>query len=235
MSKLKKFIKMFTSWSYSRYKDHKECPRKAKLKHLDKVPEGERGPALIRGDDIHKKAEAFVKGKLKRLPPELNGFAAEFKELRKAKATAEGKWAMTVQWKAVDYFDWAMAWCRVVLDSHLPKGKKRVQVNDYKTGRIYPDNEEQMELYSIAAFAHYPDADEAEVQLWYLDQPRDRNNPLTKVYTRKHLPALQKKWRERSIPILTDKKFIPRPGDHCARCPYSVRKHKGPGKPHCEF
>lgn len=230
-----KFIKMFGAWSFSRYKDHKECPRKAKLKHIDKIPEGERGPALIRGEDIHKKAELYVKGELARLPPELKNFAAEFKELRKRKAVAEGRWAMTVQWQAVDFFDWASAWCRVVLDSHRKLNNTTVEVNDYKTGRVYPDNEEQMELYAIAAMAHYQDAADVLVKLWYLDQPRGKDNPLVKGYERKQMPALQKKWRDKVIPILTDKKFIPRPGDHCARCAYSIRRHKGPGKPPCEY
>jgi hypothetical protein len=224
-------IKQFTAWSFSRYHDHKECPRRAKLKHLDKVPEGPKGPALIRGEHIHKLAEDFVGSKLKKLPSDLKNFTKEFVMLRKKKAVTEGKWAMTVGWKVCDFFDWATAWCRVVLDSHYAE-KKRARVIDYKTGKIYGDNDEQMELYAIAGFEHYPDVDEIDTELWYLDQGELQK----KTYRRKDLPALQKKWKRKVIPILTDKRFPPRPGQQCSYCAYSIRKHNPKaGKPLCEF
>lgn len=222
-------IKMFTAWSFSRWKDHNECPLKAKLKHLDKVPEGEKSPAMQRGEAIHKLAENFVKGILKKLPPELKLFTKEFSELKKAKASTEGKWAMDVAWKPADFFSWATAWCRVVLDAHFTPTLKKARVVDYKTGRIYGDNEEQMELYALSAFAHYPAVDEVDTELWYLDQPRNADNPKVKTFKRSQFPTLQKKWKAKVIPILTDKKFVARPGDYCGRCAYSARRN-GPCK-----
>lgn len=231
-----KILKQFLAWSFSRWKDHTECPRFAKLKHLDKIPEGAKGPALIRGEKIHKLAEDYVKGTLKKFPAELKMFEAEFKELRKQKAVTEGKWAMNVAWKVADFFDWVGAWCRVVLDAHLKTGK-RARVIDYKTGKIYGDNEEQLELYAISGFVHYPDVEFVDVELWYLDQPREANqkkpgaNPKLKTYKRSDLAKLQKKWKTKVIPMLSDKKFPPRPGPKCKYCAYSERK----GGKHCEF
>lgn len=225
-------IKQFKAWSFSRYKDHTECPRRAKLKHLDKVPEGPKGAALVRGEKIHKLAEDFVSGKLKKLPAELKLFSKEFAVLRKAKAVTEGKWAMTIAWAVIDFFDWAMAWCRVVLDSHYAVDDETVRVIDYKTGKIYGDNKEQLELYAIAGFAHYEGAEEIETELWYLDQGELKKE----VFKRKDLAKLQKKWKTKVIPMLTDKKFIPRPGPQCAYCSYSIRKHDPKnGKPLCEY
>lgn len=203
-----------------------ECPLKARLKHLDKVPEGPKGPALLRGESIHQDAEFFTKGKLRKIPTSLKLFAKEFAELKRMKAIAEGKWAMTVDWKPIDFFDWDRAWCRVVLDAHyyIPRRKHAVVI-DHKTGKIYPDNKAQTELYVIAGFAHYEMAQTIEARLWYLDQGEILPKGPAGVFDRKkHLPALQKKWRQNVIPLLTDKKFLPRPGDYCGRCSYSARR-----------
>ena len=218
-------VKQFTSWSFSRYKDWMECPLKAKLKHIDKVPEGEKGPALLRGEVIHKEAEDFTRGKIRKIPASLKLFAKEFAHLKKMKAVAEGKWAMTVEWKPIDFFDWGKAWCRVVLDAHyyLPRPRRAVVI-DHKTGKIYPDNQHQIELYVIAAFAHYETAQEVQPALWYLDQGEIRPED-ARIYTRsKDLPKLQSKWKKNVIPLLTDRKFLARPGDYCSRCAYSNRR-----------
>lgn len=219
-------VKQFTAWSFSRWKDWTECPLKARLKHLDKVPEGAKGPALLRGEAIHIDAQKFTEGKVRKIPESLKLFAKEFAELKRMKAIAEGKWAMTVAWKPIDFFDWNRAWCRVVLDAHyyLPRRHHAVVI-DHKTGKIYPDNKAQIELYVIAGFAHYDMADTIEARLWYLDQGEILPKGDAGVFTRKKdLPALQKKWKQNVIPMMTDKKFLPRPGDYCSRCAYSARR-----------
>jgi hypothetical protein len=222
-------VKQFTAWSYSRYKDHRTCPRMAHWKHILKKPQGPKSPAMQRGGDIHKEGEAYLLGKLRAVPAAYKAFRKEMEALRKAKATPEGKWGMAVSWSPVDYFDWARCWCRVVLDARVFQ-KIKARVIDFKTGKVYPDdNEEQMELYAIGAFEHYPKADEVDVELWYLDQARPKTadgypNPMVKTYRRAQLPALEKKWRTKVIPILSDKRFVPNQGRHCSWCDFSRRK-----------
>jgi RecB family exonuclease len=220
---------MFTSWSFSRFKDWRECPRRAQYKHLMKLPEGEKSPALLRGEQIHKMAEDYVKGKgSAKVPPSLNVFAKAFQELRKMKAITEGKWAMTVQWKPTGFFEWKAAWVRLVLDAHYRPASHHARVIDYKTGRIYGDNLEQMELYAIGGKAHYPEVEVVSTELWYLDQPlvaSGKNaNPRIVKFDEAKVIKLQKHWREKVTPMLTDRKFIPRPGEQCARCAYSKRR-----------
>lgn len=236
----------FTAWSYSRWSDHSNpetgCPRRARLTHLDKLPTNTvESPAMVRGADIHRKAELFVKGEpipgakkgsfVKGLPVELENFKVEFAHLRKIKATAEGKWGLDVQFKPVDFMDWNRCWCRVITDVHHLVSPTRARLIDHKTGKVYGTNADQLELAAVAGFAYYPKVTEVQSQLWYLDQglilPEKEADQLFK---RTQLTKLQKKWRERSIPLLTDKKFIPKPGPHCGRCPYSQRA----GGP-CEF
>ena len=77
----KKVIPTVKSWSFSRYSDYKTCPRMFKHKHLDKIAEP-KNDAMARGAQVHETAEAYIKGKLTRLPAELKEFADEFKKLR---------------------------------------------------------------------------------------------------------------------------------------------------------
>jgi hypothetical protein len=225
-------VKMITAWSFSRYKDHRECPAKAKYKHIDKLPEwpqGQKPPAMLRGEVIHKEGEDFLNGKMTKVPPSFQAFRKEMMELRKSKAITEGKWALTIKWTVTDFRDWTGAWVRLVLDAHYCPTPKRARVIDFKTGRIYGDNEEQMELYALGGFAHYPQVEEVSTELWYLDQPRNADNPKVKIYKRKDVEKLKKKWRNNVIPILSEKRFAPRPGDYCTRCAYSKRRN-GPCK-----
>lgn len=224
-------VRMFDAWSYSRYKDHRTCPRFAHWKHILKKPEGPKSPAMARGGDIHKEGERYLLGKDAngkkipdaKVPLSFKLFRKEMMDLRKAKAIAEGKWAMNARWGVAD---WWTAWCRLVLDAHhyMAKGR-RARVIDFKTGKVYlDDNLEQVELYAIAALSHYDSADEVQVELWYLDQQRGKENPLVRVYKRKQVLGLQKKWEGKTIPIMTDRRFIPNPNFTCGRCDYSHRK-----------
>lgn len=223
--------RFFTAWSFSRYKDWMECPRRARLRHLDKlaVAEAKRSPALIRGEEIHLAAEKFLRGTARKLHAALAGFADEFKALKKAKATPEGKWGFTLRWEPCAFDDWDRCWLRVVLDAHYRASKTKAKVIDYKTGRIYGDNADQLELYALGGFAHYPEVEEIDTELWYLDQglilPEKGG-----TFRRPQVVKLQRKWRERAAPMLLDRKFVPRPGEHCARCDYAARR----GGP-CEF
>lgn len=216
--------KMFTAWSYSRCSVHDECPARAKYQFLDKIPQGEKSPAMERGGVIDKEATEFLERRVKKLPASLKLFSREFAALLRAKAKAQVQWALTAAWQPTDWFG-PQAWCRVVLDAHHKVGQAALKVVDFKTGKIYESNREQLELYALAGLANYPEVDEVETQLWYLDQ----GEIVQKSYLRSQLPALQKRWREKVIPILSDRRFVPRPGDYCRWCPYSKRK-AGPCK-----
>lgn len=238
-------VRMFTAWSFSRYKDHRTCPRQAHWKHILKKPilvegtwyapnDAPKSPAMKRGGDIHKEGEAFLKGKAGRVPASFKAFADEMRALKKAGAASEAKWGLNAAWRPIDFFDWARCWLRVILDARVSVSKQKARVIDFKTGKVYPDdNDEQMELYAISAFSHLAEAEEVDVELWYLDQPRGRlslggsasiQNPHVVTYRRKQMPAAQKKWMGKVIPIMTDKRFVPNQGRHCSWCDYSKRK-----------
>lgn len=110
-----------TSWSYSRYSDWRQCPLKAKLKHIDKIKEPGNA-AMERGSKIHEDAERYIKGTAVKLAPELALFKDEFKMLRalyKKKAlpmVVEDNWAFTATWTETAWNDWVNCWVRIKLD-----------------------------------------------------------------------------------------------------------------------
>lgn len=217
-------IGFITAWSYSRYRDYEKCPLLAKFKHVDKLKEPP-NEAMERGTLIHKLAEDFALKRVKKLPPELKQFKAKFTALQKQKLLVEEQWAFNDKWGRVDWFA-KDAWCRVKMDASY-QSKKEVVVIDHKTGR-YREGEytEQLELYALAALLIYTSAETVSCRLWFLDS----GDEATYTATRADLPTLQKVWVTRTKAMLNDKRFAPKPGNHCRWCHFS--KAKG-GK--CKF
>ena len=219
-------ILKFTAWSYSRLHDYDECPARASYKHLQKIPEGPKGPALLRGSEIHKLAENFGTGRLKKLPVELKLFAEEFAELVKHKRIlqVEQQLALDASWQPSDWFG-PQAWLRAVLDACYAD-KSTFVVRDYKTGRVKPENIAQLDLYALVGFAYHEEVETVDAALWYTDagEVNARN------YVRADVPRLQREWTRRTKKMLADTTFKPKPGNACRWCPYT----KGKGGP-CRF
>jgi len=213
-----KKLKQFTAWSYSRLDEYHGCPLKAKLHHLDKLPQPP-APALERGSLIHKMAEDYTTGQLKKLPAELKLFAEEFKALvkMKTKLRVEQETAFDVKWAPVDWFS-PYTWVRIKMDLVYPTPDTMVVV-DYKTGRVNPKHGDQLELYAVSAFL-MSSCDRIDTKLWYLDQGEVNE----KSFMRSELKGLQKKWEKKATPMLRDRKFSPTPGNACTFCCYAKKK-----------
>lgn len=222
---------MIKSWSWTRYSDYKQCPRKFKYKYIDKLKE-EKSDALTRGAEIHDLIASYITGKIKQLPEELKAFATEFKalqrEYKKKKFIVEDEWAYTSDWSATKWDDWNHVWLRMKLDCARPIGKGVLSVVDWKTGKFRPSPqyEEQLELYAVAALAKFPDIDTVHPQLVYIDaeivHPPSRD---ALKFTREDLPRLQVLWHERTRPMFTDKTHETNKSVLCGWCAF--RKVKG--------
>lgn len=228
---------LIKSWSWSRYSDYKQCPFKAKLKHVDKLKEPG-NDAMQRGNDIHKLAEDYIKGFIKKLPVELKHFKADVDQLKKmAKSkislvTIEESWTFTEDWKTKTRFDdWANAWVRIKVDAAHFVNDDILIVTDWKTGKfreeMNADYVEQLELYALAAFFHYPHINQVWPRLVYLDVPMVYPPPHSPIiFTReKDFERLAKMWYKRILPMLNDTKFPIRPNDKCKWCHF--RKSNG--------
>lgn len=215
-----------TAWSYSRYKEYMTCPLRAKLKFIDKLQEPP-SPAMARGDAIHKIAEKYVKTG-GRFPSELKPLEKEFKEIRKAKASAEGELAFTRDWEPCGWFDMQRCWVRIKIDALLVPVEKKmeeepVRVIDYKTGKIREgEYDEQLELYGLTGLLVAPKARTSTGELWFIDHAQVI--PLEEAFKREQEAKLKKHWEIKTAKMLADDKFLPTPGDGCRWCPFGKNK-----------
>lgn len=206
-----------------------QCPLKAKLVHIDKLREPE-NDALIKGSLVHKLAEQYVRGQLKKYPPELGAaFKDRFAELKKLNALLEQDWAFNKDWGVVGWFA-KDAWCRIKMDLHYlltTNGKThkanstRVVTIDYKTGREHQEHAQQRSLYALGAFHMYPDANAVRVEHWYLDH----GTVGIDEFVRSDVKKLLTQWEQRTRAMLADKRFAPCPGSYCRWCHF--RKSNG--------
>lgn len=221
-------VRQITQWSLSRLQTYEQCPFKAKCAYIDKIPYV-RGPAQIRGEEIHKKAQAFLEGKLRSLPKELQFYKDEFKRCRgagtdpEAQLFVEQQWGFKPDWSPTDWFAKDL-WGRMIADMVIVHdGHAKVQ--DHKTGNQYLDKHiEQLEINCVVALHRFPECETANGEIWYLDHPQSEIPLLSLEYNRSDLKKLQRKWEGRVKPLLADKKFAPRPGWYCKRCDYSKAK-----------
>ena len=212
-----------TAWSYSRYNDYKQCPLKFKLKHLDRLPDPG-GPAMQRGNLIHKLAEDYTVGKIKALPPELKNFKEEFKQLRSMKPMVEQAWGFRRDWTHNGRNDWfgGDVWLRSKADVFVVYDDDTGDLIDHKTGKKYETNKEQVELFACTAFMRVPTLTHVTTRLWYLDLVED--NEVVAEYTAKDAENIKKDWEKKVQPMFNDKKFAPRPNDKCHWCTFSKAK-----------
>ena len=215
---------MIKSVSYSKLIDFEQCKYRAKLKHIDRIPE-EKSEAADRGTHIHTLAEHYVLGKIKQLPPELIKFDVEFNALRtryKAKqAMLEGEWGFDKDWTPCD---WKHAWLRIKADAVVLLTNSHGLVIDYKTGKLFGNeikHGEQVQLYAIATLLRHPEMQDITVELWYLDI----DDLITRTFTRNDALRYLQPFEKRLLRMTTATEFPPNPNIFsCKWCPYGPAK-----------
>ena len=221
--------KYFTSWSHSRRADWEKCGFYAQAKHLDKIPEPS-NQYMERGAAIGKMCEDYVKGQLLELPEELEHFGPEFEELRAAYRKDKGRrtiwveemWGFDRDWNPCHWKDWDNCVLRVKMDLARLIQPNHLLVVDYKTGKYRPYDVHvyvsQLRLYAAGAFARFTDIDTVSARLVYLDFGITYPEGDAMVFTRDQAKALRKEEDDRTAPMLADRRFEKRPGDHCRFC-----------------
>ena len=237
-------IKPITAWSYSRYSTYKQCPLKLKLSAIDKIQE-KKNDAMIRGATIHDLAEAYIKGKMTKLPDELKLFKAEFAMLRKQYKKSingmvvEDNWSFTKAWTETAWNDWVGCWVRIKLDCAHHLDEDTMIVTDWKTGKfreeMNEDYVEQLELYALAALLLHPHLKAVKPRLGYTDQglwyPQAGQEV---VFTPADIPRLKKLWEGRVKAMMNDKIFAPKPNRFCSWCHYR-KSNAAAGGGQCKF
>ena len=199
-------------WSYSSWATYNECGARFMYRYLMKMPEPP-SPAMARGTDIHAKAEQFVKGNIRGLPPSLNKFAPAFAALKNMKPAVEEWWGVDEAWAPKTRGSWLVAKVDVSVVE-----KKVSTVIDHKTGKMYPDKHvKQASLYTAMDAALHPGRDLYRAEFWYLDL----GEVLTWEWTPKETVKLQKEWTERGQAVMRADRLHPSPGYYCKWCPYA--------------
>ncbi len=213
------------AWSYSRIALYEQCPLRFKLKHIDKLPEPQ-SDAMARGDRIHKTLATCLTNKSFPLPPETKKFEWLLKELRKAPdVIVEQQWGFTKQWKPTGWFG-KDTWFRAVLDVAVMYDDLTAEVGDWKTGKKYGSNNDQMELFGLSLLCQYKPVTYVTTRLVYLDS----GDQEFAEFTRGEVPQLKAKWEAKVKPMFEDTVFAARPNDKCRWCHYR-RDNGGP----CRF
>ena len=220
------------AWSFSRLSIYQQCPFRAKLAYIDRIPEPERPlpkgkteHANDRGSRIHDAAEYYVRGETLMIE-EMGKFEAEFKKLnamfKEGRVQLEGEWAVDTDWNPVNWRS-SDAWGRIKLDALVFLDPTHAVVIDYKTGRKYGNevsHAKQGQLYQLAAFLRFPELEVIDVEFWYLDQ-----DEITRTrYTREQGLRFLRYFNEQAIEMTTIEEFKPKPNMYsCRWCPYGPK------------
>jgi hypothetical protein len=217
----KKVIQKVTAWSFTRLSDFEQCPLMFKLKHIEKIKEPTR-PCFERGKTIEQAAYAYITTPKLKLPISCEAFNAEFAALKNLrKVFIQQNIAFDCKWKLTDWFD-PKCWLRVQMDIFY-NTPNFAQVVDLKTGKIYEDKIDQLDLYNLAAL-HLPMTSgmvdvtptESQASMWYLDQGETRDRTLRI----EGMKDLKEKWCDRVAPMFVETKYEPTPTHKCRWCPY---------------
>ncbi len=222
--------------SFSRLDVFQQCPQRAKLAYIDKIPEPDRGPGPLtapdgtmewhndRGSRIHSLAENFINSTLVKFPPELKKFKEEFHYLRNyadnGKAILEKMWCYDDEWVPCDVKDYNLIYFRIIIDVTVFLTPEKAVIIDYKTGRKFGNeikHGQQVQLYQLGAFLRYPDLEEITTEIWYLDQ----DEISTQEFTRDQGMRFLKGWDKKMKALVSEVKFLPKPNlISCRWCPY---------------
>lgn len=212
-----------TQWSLSRLQAFELCPYRVKLQYIDKKP-GIKSKSADRGSSIHKEAEDFITGKAE-FSKHLKNFYPEFEALRieyeAGRATCEEEWGFDQEWNVAP---WETAWLRMKCDCVVRKSETELLIVDFKTGQRHGNeikHQQQLQLYAVAGLVKYPEVENVECELWYLDKNILTSFPLCRDELDKYLQI----FTEMGIRICSETEFKPNPNLHsCRFCPYNPDK-----------
>lgn len=202
-------------WSYSKLSLYERCPLQAKLRYIERVPQ-EKSPQAARGTDVHKSIEDYLTGATRKVHEVMTPFSHILQDLKAKRADVEFKIGITKDWKVTSFNN---GYGRSVLDSAYVMDDL-VDIQEWKTGKMYDDHTEQRHLYILFASVNWPKAKHFKIQSYYFDLGKKKTLNLERA----ELPAVQTDFNARITIMANDDIHAPRPGYYCGWCPYSRQK-----------
>jgi hypothetical protein len=223
-------MKLRTHWTISALKDFETCPAKYEWSYLfepadwlaigyEVVPD-KGSPAMQRGTDVHGSCENYLLGTItvNDLHPEIRpAWRNMLTGLKYFGAKPEEQWEVEEGWHPRED---GPVWLRAKIDAHYFPSADTLHLIDYKTGKPYTSNREQMEVYALLGFALHDAVQTIVTELWYLDH----EEPDEKAFHRDQAPKLARRWETRARALLEAKAYPPRPNRFCDWCPYNAKK-----------
>lgn len=212
-------------WSYSALSCYEKCAAQYHFKHRLRLPDT-KGPALVRGIKIHETMEAYLKNgesipMLERVP-NLKAWVDAMRQWPKLES--EQRWLLGRDWKPIAQLPTAAKvpfWCVVKVDGYGEPSKGVGHVVDWKTGKIYDDNIDQIALYAAVALERFDYLKKVDVSLVYLDQKQLEQETITRAQA----TAIKKDYARRVLTLEQDITFRPSPETRrCSWCAYSKTK-----------
>lgn len=220
------------AWSYSRFNDYERCPLYFAEKHVRKSFKDAGSAAMDRGNDIHKGVAAWLTGAAEGLPrdafqnPRAEEILMELRNMPKDQVMVEQQWGFTHHWKPTGWFNsrgQPLTWLRVILDVGILYPDMTAEALDWKTGKRYGSNQDQMELFAVGVMCKIVPVKHVTTRLIYLDE-KGKNIEDIEEFPATHKQRLIDKWTKKVEPMFTDKVFAPRPNDKCKWCPLARSK-----------
>jgi len=203
------------SWSLSRLKTFEQCAAKYDYRYNQKLTE-EKSDAAERGIGRHSQIEGYLKGTNAELIPELLFYKGFLDHIRTKQFFAEHKVALKRDWSPAEW-DSDEMWVRGILDLLVIDSPTEAVVYDWKTGKEYPDHEEQAELYSGFVLAALPAISNVRAIHVYLDSGRNRE----KSFHRGDISEIRSRWGARAQLMEECVDYIPNPSFMCRYCSFS--------------
>lgn len=208
---------MTLTHSFSSIKMYMNCPLRYYHQRVRKAVTDPGSEATHYGERIHK----FLEDRLKtntELPQEAaqyEGLTSAILKGMKGELLVEQELTLNAELKPTGWFD-EDAWLRTKIDV-LVLNQTEAKVLDWKTGKRKPDFD-QLELYALQIFAHYPEVERVSVGfVWLKDKAMDRDE-----YVRQNAAAL---WEKLLTQINRIEKSVEtevwpaRPSGLCRFCP----------------
>jgi RecB family exonuclease len=211
-----------TRTSYSALTTFETCP----FSYLQYYMNGfrdEGGAAAARGTRLHLAAERYLKGEIpmERLPIDFWKIRPKLQIYKDLGAIAEETWLVDKDWNHQDVED-EHTRLKALTDIHWLT-EDTIQIVDLKTGRNYPEHQDQLQLYAILGMLKYPTHHRVEVAALYVD---DGVLGHQQTYHRGALPHLQDYWQKRMDILFGATEYPETPSvDGCRYC--KLKKSKG--------
>lgn len=210
-------MKKPTRWSYSSLSTYTSCPFQYKLSYIERL-EWPESPAMMRGTRLHKMAEEFLKGTVDRVAPEVQKIGPTLESLKSLGARSEETWLLDQRWEPVD--DPNDAWVKAIIDVTYVAGNV-LFVKDFKSGQMYENHRDQLELYSLMGLKKHPEVKRAESSAIYIDVGIEgMHGSVIPMMRDKMIQA----WDAKATVMMEDKEYKPNPGNQCRWCPFSKSK-----------